>query len=295
MRKLIFLFSGLLLTVCFISCEKQPVDNQNGPYLKSNNRALYSIAKEASTPVSDAGIIPYIIPGENRGGNRTCDEVAAAFSTTFALCGDKIDYDQGTGEFMGEFPEGLEVEVNGIFVSFFADGCIDINGQAYKVGAVIVKGANAANVYYYPGGSLEDGGLAAPGNKPMVSNLTFCFIPCEEDEPELLIAFKGQVFTGGSAITNGAYQFKLGEVGKLYQGPTEVGIIEVGNFDDEPLLEVRVTINYPSDPAKEFYNEQYLFIGTPEEWALITSYFGYNYYKNLYPVRYLTYLFDLTF
>ena len=43
---------------------------------------------------------------------------------------------------------------------------------------------------------LSDGGLAAPGEKPMVSNLTFCFIECEE-QPDLVIALK-------SYMTNGA-------------------------------------------------------------------------------------------
>lgn len=32
-----------------------------------------------STPESQGGITPYIIPGESGGGNRTCDEVATAY------------------------------------------------------------------------------------------------------------------------------------------------------------------------------------------------------------------------
>jgi hypothetical protein len=34
---------------------------------------------QASTPVSDGGVTPYLIEGANPGGNRTCEEVGLAF------------------------------------------------------------------------------------------------------------------------------------------------------------------------------------------------------------------------
>ena len=56
---------------------------------------------------------------------------------------------------MHHFLHGLEVTVDGIYVSFIMEDCILMDGKYYKVGAVIVKGGNAANVYYYPDGTLE--------------------------------------------------------------------------------------------------------------------------------------------
>jgi len=72
--------------------------------------------------------------------------------------------------------------------------CIEIDGRSFKVGAVIVKGGNAANVYYYEGGSLGDINLASPANKngkpAGLSNLSFCFVECVQENPELVIALK---------------------------------------------------------------------------------------------------------
>jgi hypothetical protein len=145
-----------------------------------------------SAPTSDGGVMPYIIPGDSDGGNRTCDEVGAAFSATFAFdfTTDKQDYEDnqpaagaGTWTFpwTGTGADGsVTVTVTeGTFVAFDSTG-------AY-VGAAIVKGSNDANVYYYaPEGVASDSGLASPfnssGDPAGLSNLTFCGFQGPEDE-----------------------------------------------------------------------------------------------------------------
>lgn len=181
MKKLNTLFVYILLIAVGTSCSKEQT-NEGDSDLKGKS-VVFSI----STPVSDAGIVPHIILGENRGGNRTCSEVAYYFNTSFTMCGDKLDYSDD--EFSGSFPEGLNVSVNGIYISFEIDGCVKIGDDYFKVGAVIVKGSNAANIYYYPNGSTGDKGLAAPGEKPMLSNLAFCFVNCTTP-PQKVISVK---------------------------------------------------------------------------------------------------------
>lgn len=185
MKKLNIILTVMAVTVAFISCSKQSSDEELAVFNKS------SVITSASTPTSYNGIVPVIISGANKGGNRSCAEVAQAFGTTFDLCGEKLDY--GEYGFSGSFPEGLDVTVTGNYISFNIDGCLEINGSYYKVGAVIVKGSNSANIYYYPDGSTGDSGLAAPGGNRMVSNLTFCFVSCEMPE-DVIIAVKAWFF-----------------------------------------------------------------------------------------------------
>lgn len=180
MKKLTYLLSLLVMITLMLSCSKD----------SSGDLSVSLKASIVSAPVSDGGIIPKIIDGENRGGNRTCAEVAAAWGlpSNYFLdceCSQKLDYGDfdfnGTLEFSGEFPEWLDVEVTeGIYVSFTVNNS---NVACNKVGAVIVKGSNNANVYFYPGGTLGDAGLAAPLNKnglpAGLSNITFCFVDCQ--------------------------------------------------------------------------------------------------------------------
>jgi len=261
--------------------------------------------KVESAPVSDGdlsnlkdGIKPYIIPGENRGGNRTCAEVAAAWkldSNPF-LCGNKIDYD---GEnFVGNFPSWLNVTVtDGTFVSFSAAECGMIGDKYYKVGAVIVKGSSDANVYYYPDGTLSDSGLSSPknasGSAAGLSNLTFCFIECEKEIPELVIAFKSYLNDDRWACTSGGpenisfvgyYKFVPDFQGnKIYYTNNQlilgaditkpVGNIMVSDIDDDGLLEVIVD---NSDMPTKLFTNAYLFVGTLEDYKA-TDYLGFNY------------------
>ena len=134
-----------------------------------------------SSPVSfNGGITPLIIGWRKQWLKQICSESAKAWglSNRYFYCSDKIDYTNG--KFAGAFPKGFNVTTDGKFVSFKMTDCILIDDMYYKVGTVIIKESAAANVYYYPDGTLSDGGLASPvdasGNPAGFSNLTFCFV-----------------------------------------------------------------------------------------------------------------------
>jgi len=133
--------------------------------------------------------IPKLYPG----GNADCSTIGinGLVETT-----GRINYNPATDSFDGIWPAGLLVKVfNGTSVSWQIDGSIDLgDGKCYKVGAVIVKGGDASNVYDYTrmGGATMDAGLVPPnntgGNQAALSNLTFCFVEC--NLPDLVIALK---------------------------------------------------------------------------------------------------------
>lgn len=189
MKKFVYLFVAIAMVAALGSCEQ----DESEIMLKKGKTGVTS----TPDPSDNAGVTPVIIPGANRGGNRTCAEVAEAFSlpADYFLCGEKVDY-QG-GIFAGNFPDGVLVDVtHGKFVDFELEGPIMIGDKYYVVGAVIVKGGNAANVYFYPGGTMGDSGLTAPvnasGKAAGLSNLTFCLV---EKVPELVIALKTYLAT----------------------------------------------------------------------------------------------------
>lgn len=269
MKKLMCLI--MIMAAIFVSCSKEANNDEDAMLKKA---AVYG----PSTPIT--AVTPYIIPGENPGGNRTCEEVEAYFSTLlgtpveFDLCGTKIDYSDGA--FAGAFPDGLAVTTDGKYVSFEMDDCIMIDGNFYKVGAVIVKGSNNANVYYYPGGTYSDAGLSAPVNasgKPAgLSNITFCFIECEE-QPKLVIALKSYM-TDQWACTStediafvGYYDFAPDQTGNMLYYLADitipVGNISVSDTDADGRWEV--TIDNTFRPASLF-TDVYLFVGTYEEY-----------------------------
>lgn len=193
MKKLTYLFAALIMVAALGSCEKE---NSEILLTKSNSE------NEMSLPISNGpdglpggilGIVPEIIDGSNSGGNRTCADVAAWFETEFDWCGDRINY--SNGQFDNSFPDGLKVTVTvGTYVAFEVQEYIRIGDKYYKVGAVIVKGSNEANVYHYPDGSFGDSGLAAPVNASGLpaglSNLTFCLVEVEPEFEEVIIALK---------------------------------------------------------------------------------------------------------
>jgi hypothetical protein len=204
MKKTIYLLATLFVIAAIASCSKEATGDSEFEMLK---KATVITVPTASQPVSlGEGVTPYLIPGSNNGGNRTCAEVATAWKLdpNPFLCGEKIDYNNGA--FTGVFPSGLNVTVTaGKYVSFNMEDCILIGDKYYKVGAVIVKGSNEANVYYYPEGSISDSNLASPinasGAPAGLSNLTFCFVECER--PQLVIAVKSFYWAGSDYETQG--------------------------------------------------------------------------------------------
>ncbi len=200
MKKLIYLLASVVWVVLVVSCDKNQTDDL-GVAMK-----VATINNPESTPTSAGGCVPVTLNVDKpRGGNVTCNDVGEAIMgdpAYFDLCGDRINYEDSDFDGMPDFnglPADLNVVVDGNFISFDLKGkCIKIGEKFYKVGAVIVKGSNSANVYFYEGGSLGDSGLAAPGGKHMVSNLTFCFIECEQQE--LIIAVKS-LYRDGTNVT----------------------------------------------------------------------------------------------
>ena len=157
MKKLIYFLAAIFMVAALGSCEQ----DEGEITLKKGDAA----ASATPEPSDIMKVTPVIIPGANKGGNRTCAEVAAAFSlpSDYFLCGEKVDY--YGGGFAGNFPDGVLVDVtHGKYVDFELEGPIMIGDKYYVVGAVIVKGGNAANVYFYPGGTMGDSGLTAPVN-----------------------------------------------------------------------------------------------------------------------------------
>jgi hypothetical protein len=299
MKKLTYLFASLIMVALIVSCSKDAT-NDDVAMLKK------AVVSTPVGPTSDAGVVPAIIPGANNGGNRTCAEVAAwkGIPADYFYCGTKIDYNNGA--FAGEFPSGLDVTVTGgKYVSFEMDGCIQFGDKFYKVGAVIVKGSNAANVYYYPEGTMGDSGLASPvnasGNPAGLSNLTFCFIECEQIP--LVIAFKSYLNDDDWAVTSGGpgnidfvayYDFVPNFVGnKIYHHMNQsmpVGNILVSDIDDDDLWEVTVD---NSDMPGVLFTNAYLFVGTLEDY--FDTYYLYfpNHIVPASPASSIT--FELTF
>jgi hypothetical protein len=134
-------------------------------------------ANTPSKPVSNGGITPYIIDGEGSGGNRTCAEVGMAFfgdADYYELTTGKIDYEGSSADSF----DPIQVTVtDGTYVSW--------QYAMHNGLAAIVKGSNDANVYVYDGTYTEDSGLASPvnasGQPAGLSNLTFCWVPGDEE------------------------------------------------------------------------------------------------------------------
>jgi hypothetical protein len=142
----------------------------------------------ASTPTSAGGVMPYIIDGANPGGNRTCEEVAEAFGTSFLCATERVNYDDETFLFDNSFGDidpsacaatSIAVTTDGKYVTWSAT-------PTPASIAAIVKGSNDANIYYYPEPTPGDSGLASPlndsGDPAGLSNLTFCWNPDEGGE-----------------------------------------------------------------------------------------------------------------
>ena len=99
MKNLKFLAVLIVSALVLVSCEKQ---HPNKDMEIGVNAAKVTWAPGPSTPASDFPITPVIIPGENKGGNRTCEEVfdelgeGGECGVEF-LCGEKVDWEEGGG------------------------------------------------------------------------------------------------------------------------------------------------------------------------------------------------------
>lgn len=246
MKKSIYLFAILCIGIALVSCNKENVDDSI-----VNLKTAY--IDRTSTPVSFEGILPVILGVDHpRGGNVTCDDVSQAFDNVSLICGDKINYEYET-QFEGGFPKWLHVDLNGIYISFDMDECVKIGEKYYKVGAVIVKGSNAANVYFYDGGILSDSHLAAPGDKYMVSNLTFCFVECAENLPEVTIAVKALYGVLAEEIWSN-YRYTLSTGTNVYTVDNWCSVLGINTFPaissfglSEGVGTVNIEVGYPNN------------------------------------------------
>lgn len=283
MKKLNYIFASLMVVAALGSCQQ----DDNDIVLKKGGSG-----SEATMPPSDAGIVPVVLEGANNGGNITCDEVAAAFrlSPGYFYCGEKVDFNDGT--FAGDFPDGLTVDVtDGTYVSFDMEAPLVIGGVEYIVGAVIVKGGNSANVYFYPGGSMADKGLSSPVNrsgKPAgLSNLSFCLVKANPIVIALktylavpvageLVTYKriGWAVSGGLGVSteyglhmgynyydfNGENEFDLV---KATLGAIEgrVGTIRASDYWEENVHYLEVVLNIDEE-FNYVFDDTYLYVGS---------------------------------
>ena len=285
MKKFIYLFFSYSLIALLFSCtteNKEETEIFESASLLKSKTVITEVTESA--PVSDMNVTPYLIPGANKGGNRTCTEVGFALandSNYFDMCGEKIDYDNGS--FVAQFPQGLNVETNGTFVSFSMDKCLKIGDYYYKVGAVIVKGSAQANVYFYPDGSMGDSGLAAPINKSGkpagLSNLTFCFIKCEQ-ESGLVLALKtimtdppetpwAYAVSGGILLPDEQFHIGYNSINlaeeNIYPliygfGGYQIGTITASDYMENGIHYLKVVID--TDDDNWSFLESYLYVGT---------------------------------
>ena len=295
MKKITYLFAALIMVAALGSCEK----DTSGILLKESSSDI-----GLSLPVSNGpdgihggieGITPQIIEGTNPGGNRTCAEVAEWFDTEFDWCGERVNY--SGGQFDNSFPAGLNVTVTeGTYVAFEIPDYIMIGDKYYKVGAVIVKGSNEANIYYYPEGSFGDSGLTAPlnasGMPAGLSNLTFCLVEVEPNFPEVVIALKtylanpvdGEVVTyvrNGWAVSGGLgvsteYGLHMGYNYYNFKGENEfdlvratlgaivgpIGTITANDYWEEGIHYLEVVLDL--DDESFVFDDTYLYVGSSE-------------------------------
>lgn len=270
----------LFVIVSIYSCEKE------GIYDDTVTKGKKATKVDIESKSSDAGVDPVIIESANLGGNITCSEVANYFNLdpNPFFCGDKVDYNNGFPA--DAFPEGLEVTVTEeTYVSFEMDDCIPMGDKHYKVGAVIVKGSNEANVYYYgTEGTYGDSNLHPPVNasgKPAgLSNLTFCFIECEteDDEEELILAMKTYILPeGGDPEKDRAWAVTHGEgsdedaLNIGYKSIDDNDIKLYLRYSDNVVAYMTVTKNTDAE-NKKFLKIDIVFDEAYEGWTFEKSY-----------------------
>lgn len=173
----------------------------------------------ANKKVSNTGVVPELVVGENNGGNVTCEEASnVAGISGYAYSTGKQDYPFNSNS----FGNGVSVTTDGTNVSW---SITPPSGYCVANVAVIVKGGPNANVYYYNDGQSSDSGLASPinasGNPAGLSNLTICYnlVACQSEcDWQEETAFGGGVAGAGNAwwyaidaTTSGTYPIYAGQ------------------------------------------------------------------------------------
>lgn len=211
----------------------------------------------ASVPISDNGITPYVISGENQGGNRTCGEVGEAYfgNANYYQCrSGRVNYVEDTNSFDSTFSDvsgNLNCNTNTINVTIADDTSVSFNADPDGIGAAIVKGGAAANTYVYDPQSLSDSGLASPVNpsngSAKLSNLTFCWNPNDQGTEcftdETAWASGSRYITRGNWATYTSYSGSEKTV-TLYAGQTYVaGTVNFSTPDSSGEVTITITLN----------------------------------------------------
>jgi hypothetical protein len=202
-----------------------------------------------SVPVSDGGIVPYIISGANPGGNRTCTEASVALGYGY----DVIYYTNSSGkkDYNNDGFPGNQLVVGPITVTVTDGKYISWTSTVPVKAAFIVKGSNDANIYYYEHGCWSgDSGLASPeagqsGGSAGLSNLTVCYKLCEEPpvcvDDETAWAAGSKYVNRGNWATYTKYDYSA-KTETLFAGQTlNAGTVHFSAPDANH--EVTITIN----------------------------------------------------
>jgi hypothetical protein len=178
----LFALTAILLFIGLMGCEDVIQSPEKESIFSEDFTPLVvPITGSPSTPISFGGIIPYIIPyypeTRDEGGNRTCAAVGYAFfgdTGYYDSSSARINYDVTDDEYDADFPTGVSV-------TYYSETKLLDWTSTFGIGAVIVKGGDAANVYVYEPQWLSDQGLGAPptqgGPYADLSNITFCWNP----------------------------------------------------------------------------------------------------------------------
>jgi hypothetical protein len=221
MRREIFKLGFVLAFIIagITACQVEDVELSVFSEEYSTNELITLVNPEdASTPISTGGVTPYIIPGANPGGNRTCTEVATYFGFTFDFSSGRLsDGNQYAGT---AGPISWSTDPTGTYVTWSSTVPVKV--------AFIVKGSNQANVYFYGDCTTGDSGLASPeagqsGGAAGLSNITICWTLCDDVDE----CYKGETAFGGNSLGGGPawwyyYDTTVGGEQKIFAGQNEV-------------------------------------------------------------------------
>lgn len=223
--------------------------------LAINGSAVAEIATvkgTLSSPTSiERKITPYIIQSDTQGGNRTCGEVGDAFfgNAEYYQCySGRVNYDSVNGSFGNTFVDvsGNVDCANTTINATVTDGTyVSWSSTGGPVGAAIVKGSDAANVYNYDPPVNSDSGLASPrnssGNYAGLSNLTFCWNP-DPQEPPVCYASDTAWGAGSRYLTRGNWgtytAYEPNKTVNFYAGQTKLA----GTVNFSAIVGGKVTI-----------------------------------------------------
>lgn len=195
-----------------------------------------------------ASVNPVLIEGSTPGGEFADCERAGTFMYAFKIDG----WDDGdkNGSYLADFADGHS---NTITIENSDGTYFDWSATPNPIGAVFVKGGNAANVFNYDPQAYSDTDLFAPnnasGNPAEVSHVTFCWNPEDNGscyEYETAWATGARYNQRGNWATYSPYV--AGSTVKLFAGQT----IEAGTVAFSAVSNGMVTITITLKPGFKF-------------------------------------------